>query len=78
MSKNGKQDKYGHYVRKVGYMDIRQKIVPPIKFKNRITGKHELKPGSVEVRLYHGKKRIEGDFKNHEAAEAMAKKLQNI
>ena len=70
--------KYGRYVKKVGYMDIRQKITQPTKVKNRATGEFETKSGSVDIRLYHAKKLIEAGFKSHAEAEAKAKELQGI
>ena len=59
-------------------MDIRQKITQPTKVKNRSNGGFDLKPGSVEIRLYHAKKLIESGFNSHAAAEAKAKELQGL
>ena len=73
-----KIEKYGNYVRKVGYMDIRQKIKMSTKVKNRNTGEMTTVAGNVEILLYHGKKLIESGFKSHMEAEAKAKELQGI
>ncbi len=78
MSNSSKKVKYGSYVRKVGYMDIRQKIRMPKKVKDRLSGGWRIEPGDVEIFLYHGKKLIEKDFISHAEAEKKAKELQNI
>ena len=74
----GKIEKYGRYVCKVGYLDIRQKIVFSKKVKDRTSGNFNIVPGSVEIFIYHGKKKIEDGFKSHEEAKARARELQNM
>jgi len=70
----GKIEKYGSYVRKVGYLDIRQKILMPrIKKTNR--GDMQKIPGSVEVFVYHGKNKVAGPLKSHKLAIESAEKL---
>ena len=70
----GKIEKYGSYVRKVGYLDIRQKIEMPRIKKGLRGGIQEVK-GSVEVFVYHAKNRIAGPFKSHKLAIEEAEKL---
>jgi len=70
----GKIEKYGSYVRKVGYLDIRQKIEMPRIKKGLRGGVQEVK-GSVEVFVYHAKNRIAGPFKSHKLAIEEAEKL---
>ena len=74
----GKIDKYGRYVCKVGYLDIRQKIVFSKKVKDRTTGGFNIVPGDVTIFIYHGKKMIESGFKSHNEARERAKELQNM
>ena len=59
----GKKNKYGNYLMKVGYLDIRQTITMPRKSK--IRGKIQMAAGNVEVFVYHGKHRVSGPFKSH-------------
>tara|TARA_R110001599_G_scaffold161415_2_gene350045 strand:+ start:967 stop:1221 length:255 start_codon:yes stop_codon:yes gene_type:complete len=70
----GKIEKYGSYVRKVGYLDIRQKIEMPRIKKGLRGGVQEVK-GSVEVFVYHAKNRVAGPFKSHKLAIEEAEKL---
>ena len=63
----GKIEKYGSYVRKVGYLDIRQKIEMPRIKKGLRGGIQEVK-GKVEVFVYHGKNKLAGPFKSHKMA----------
>jgi hypothetical protein len=74
MANPPKSIKLGSYVRKVGYFDIRQKITQPRKKTNH-RGEIEIIGGSVEVNLFHGKNKIGGPYKSHNAAEAEAKTL---
>ena len=70
----GKIEKYGSYVRKVGYLDIRQKIeMPRIKKTNR--GDIQKIKGNVDVFVYHAKNKIAGPFKSHKLAIEEAEKL---
>ena len=70
----GKIEKYGSYVCKVGYLDVRQKIEMPRLKKGLRGGIQEVK-GSVEVFVYHAKNRIAGPFKSHKLAIEEAEKL---
>jgi hypothetical protein len=70
----GKIEKYGSYVRKVGYLDIRQKIIMP-RIKKGLRGGMQEVPGSVEVFVYHAKNKIAGPFKSHKLATEEAEKL---
>lgn len=63
----GKVEKYGSYVCKVGYLDIRQKIEMPKIQKGLRGGTQEVK-GSVQVFVYHGKNKLAGPFKSHKVA----------
>ena len=70
----GKIEKYGSYVCKIGYLDVRQKIVMP-RIKKTIRGEKQQLPGSVEVFVYHGKNKASGPFKSHKLAIESAEKL---
>ena len=70
----GKIEKYGSYVCKVGYLDVRQKIEMPRIKKGLRGGIQEVK-GNVEVFVYHGKNRASGPFKSHKLAIESANKL---
>ena len=74
MSKNPKKQKYGNYIKKVGYLDIRQKVVLP-RSKKGYQGQIHFTPGSTEVFVYHGKHIMTGSFKSIMAAEAEANKM---
>ena len=70
----GKIEKYGSYVCKVGYLDVRQKIeMPRLKKTNR--GDIQKLKGSVEVFVYSGKHKAAGPFKSHKLAIEEAEKL---
>ena len=70
----GKIEKYGSYVCKVGYLDVRQKIEMPRIKKGLRGGVQEVK-GSVQVFVYHAKNKVAGPFKSHKLAIEEAKKL---
>jgi|TARA_R110002167_G_scaffold111225_1_gene282681 hypothetical protein len=70
----GKIEKYGSYVCKIGYLDIRQKIVMPRIKKGLRGGTTEVK-GSVDVFVYSGKHQIAGPFKSHKLGIEKAKEL---
>tara|TARA_R100000152_G_C6595639_1_gene54561 strand:- start:147 stop:395 length:249 start_codon:yes stop_codon:yes gene_type:complete len=59
----GKKNKYGNYLMKIGYLDIRQVITMP-RVAN-VRGKTQKSPGNVEVFVYHGKHKVSGPFKSH-------------
>tara|TARA_R110000744_G_scaffold261788_1_gene376408 strand:- start:150 stop:401 length:252 start_codon:yes stop_codon:yes gene_type:complete len=63
----GKIEKYGSYVCKVGYLDVRQKIEMP-RIKKSTRGDAQKVRGSVEVFVYHGKNKLAGPFKSHKMA----------
>ena len=70
----GKIEKYGSYLCKVGYLDVRQRIeMPRIKKNNR--GDAIKVSGKVEVFVYHGKNKIAGPFKSHKSAIESAHEL---
>jgi hypothetical protein len=72
--KMGKTEKYGSYVCKVGYLDIRQKIeMPRVRKTNR--GDTQQLPGKVEVFVYQGKHQLSGPFKSHKLAKESAIEL---
>ena len=74
MANPSKSAKIGSYVRKVGYFDIRQKIVQPRKKRNH-KGEIEIIGGSVEINLFHGKNKIGGPYRSHSIAEDAAREL---
>ena len=76
MASPSKSEKLGSYVKKVGYFDIRQKIVQPRKKKNH-KGEIEIIGGSVEINLFHGKNKVSGPYKSHHAATIEAEDLMS-
>tara|TARA_R110001583_G_scaffold89467_3_gene230780 strand:- start:257 stop:508 length:252 start_codon:yes stop_codon:yes gene_type:complete len=70
----GKKTKYGSYVKKVGYFDIRQKIIMPRTVKNN-RGDAMKMAGSVEVFVYQGKHQVSGPFKSHKEATSSAEEF---
>ena len=64
--KSSKQTRLGSYLCKVGYFDIRQRIIYPTR---------KITTGSVEVFVCQGKHRIAGPFKSHYAAKLHAEEL---
>jgi len=74
MSKNKNKAKYGNYIKQVGYLDIRQKMVLG-EWKKNFKGEMVKVPGSTEVFVYHGKHVLTGSFKSVMEAEAEAKKM---
>ena len=70
----GKKEKYGSYICKVGYLDIRQVIVLP-KIKKGFRGEIIKNPGSMEAFVYHGKHKVAGPFKAHDVARITAQEL---
>ena len=70
----GKVEKYGSYICKVGYLDIRQKIEMP-RLKKGLRGGVQEIAGSVDVFVYHGKNKIAGPFKSHKLAIESANEL---
>jgi len=74
MAKNKNKLKYGNYIKKVGYLDIRQKVVLGGWIKN-FKGEQVKKPGSTDVFVYHGKHVMTGSFRSIMAATAEAEKM---
>tara|TARA_Y100001963_G_scaffold139142_1_gene204686 strand:- start:173 stop:427 length:255 start_codon:yes stop_codon:yes gene_type:complete len=70
----GKKEKYGNYLCRVGYLDIRQKIDMP-KTRRLNNGEKQTIPGKVDVFVYHSKHQLAGPFKGKDAAVSKAKEL---
>jgi hypothetical protein len=70
----GKKEKYGSYICKVGYFDIRQKIEMP-RQRKLSNGETQTLSGKVEVFVYHAKNRVAGPFKSHHMAVITAQEL---
>ena len=70
----GKKEKYGSYICKIGYFDVRQKIDMPRK-RRLNNGDIQTIPGKVEVFVFHGKNKVSGPFKSHIEAINSAKTL---
>jgi len=70
----GKKEKYGNYLCKVGYLDIRQKIEMP-RFRTLSNGERQTISGKVEVFIYHGKHKLDGPHTNHMVAINKAKEM---
>ncbi len=66
--KSSKRTRLGKYLCKVGYFDIRQRIIYPTK---------KIVKGSVEVYVCQGRHKIAGPFKSHEAAKLHAEELMS-
>ena len=60
----GKKEKYGNYLCKIGYLDVRQKIDMP-RSRRLNNGEKQTIPGKVEVFVFHGKNKIAGPFNSH-------------
>ena len=69
MANPSKADKLGTYIKKIGYFDIRQKIVKANPRRNT--------KSSGEVNLYHGKNKVGGPYKSHHAAQIQAEELMS-
>jgi hypothetical protein len=66
--KSSKRTRLGSYLLKVGYFDIRQRIIYPSK---------KIAKGSIEVFVCQGKHKIAGPFKSHHAAKLHAEELMS-
>ena len=66
-------EKRGHHICKMVNYEVRQKITQPTS--KRWAGKVTNTPGSLEVMIYKGKKKIEGDMKDIKKA---AQKIYDI
>ena len=64
--KSSKRTRLGNYICKVGYFDIRQRVIYPSKKVNK---------GGVEVFVCQGKHKIAGPFKSHYTAKLHAEEL---
>ena len=71
----GKKQKFGNYICKIGKYDVRQVVILPRK-QRTFQGKTHMTPGSIEGRVYLGKKLIEGKLKS--ASEAVQKAYELI
>ena len=69
MASPTKQEKLGNYVCRIGYFDIRQKI--PVRAGKIISGQQ------WEILLYHGKRKVGGPYKSHDAARIHAEELMS-
>ena len=74
MSNNSKGQRLGNYICKVGYFDIRQKVVQPKKQRMQ-NGGYEMLGGKTELFVYHSKARMAGPFKTKSEAIIRAEKL---
>ena len=63
----GKKEKYGNYLCKIGYLDVRQKIDMP-RIRKMNNGEKQTIPGKVEVFVFHGKNKVAGPFNSHQLA----------
>ena len=72
----GKKEKYGNYICKVGYMDIRQTVVMP-RFRKLNNGEKQVIPGKTEVFVYLGKHKMSGPYNGKGEAVIEAEKLVN-
>ena len=74
MSNNSKGQRLGNYICKVGYFDIRQKVVQPKKQRMQ-NGGYEMIGGKAELFIYHSKAKMAGPFKTKDQAITRAEKL---
>ena len=72
MSTQKNKMKYGSYLSKIGYLDIRQKFTLPKKVKNRSTGEISTVGGTTNICIFHGKHVLEEKFKSKKHAEERA------
>jgi len=70
----GKKEKYGNYLCKHNYFDIRQKIDMP-RSRKMNDGSMQMAGGKVEVFVYHGKNKMAGPFKSRSKAIIEAEKM---
>tara|TARA_R100000005_G_C5002017_1_gene209443 strand:- start:647 stop:916 length:270 start_codon:yes stop_codon:yes gene_type:complete len=75
MSTKKNKMKYGSYLSKVGYLDIRQKFTLPKKVKNRSTGEISTTGGTTNICIFHGKHSLEENLKSKKHAEERALEL---
>ena len=62
-----KATKGGKFVCKVGYLDVRHRLVMPKQEKNS-KGEKVKSKGSVEATIYHGRQLYKGGFSDHTKA----------
>jgi len=74
VSNNSKGQRLGNYICKVGYFDIRQKVVQPKKQRMQ-SGGYEMLGGKTELFIYHSKAKMAGPFKTKDQAITRAEKL---
>jgi len=70
----GKKEKYGSYLCKIGYLDIRQKIEMP-RTRQLSNGESQTLGGKVDIFVYHGKHQLAGPFKGSNIAINKANEL---
>ena len=70
----GKTEKYGNYIKAIGYLSIRAKIILPRVGKNHKGEKIE-KQGSCEYFVYHTNTKMAGPFKSYKAAFSTAEEM---
>ena len=70
----GKKEKYGNYIKAVGYLSIRAKIILPKVGKNRM-GQKTTSKGSCEYFVYHTKTKMAGPFKSFQEAYNTAEEM---
>jgi len=66
--KSSKRTRLGAYICKVGYFDIRHKVIQPSK---------KVSNGSMEVYVCQGGHKLAGPFKSHDAAKLHAEELMS-
>ena len=74
VSNNSKGQRLGNYICKVGYFDIRQKVVQPRK-QRMPNGNYQMIGGKTEIFIYHSKSKMAGPFKTKNEAVIRAEKL---
>lgn len=67
MGLKSKASRGGKFVCKVGYLDVRHRVVTPKQGKNS-KGEKIISKGSVESTIYHGRKLHKGGFNDHTKA----------
>jgi len=70
----GKKEKYGSYLCKVGYLDIRQKIEMP-RVRTLSNGDKQTMSGKIDVFVYHAKHQLAGPYKSRKVATIKANEM---
>jgi len=66
MGSSRTMEKRGHHICQVGDYQVRQKVIKAVD--KRYQGKWTTTPGSTEVYLFKGKKKLEGNIKTVQVA----------